>query len=94
MQMDLFKDKAGQLDQNEAPAGYYAVLKSEVDNSENICRSCDWRKDCEGTTYRCMPNELENGLKRNDGCSVVFKKRHASVCQDNYKNARLINGCK
>jgi len=72
MQQNLKKN----LDPTEAPPGYTAVLKSDVATPElgNICRACDWRKDCNGLKHRCMPHELENGLKRNDGCSVVFKR--------------------
>ena len=78
MQMTLFEK---QLDPTEAPPGYYAVLKSSVATPElgNICRACDWRKDCSGEKYRCMPYELTNGLKRNDQCSVVFKLRHKAA---------------
>ncbi len=65
------------LDPTDAPPGYYAVLKSDVatETLGNICRACDWRPDCEGHTYRCMPYELQNGLKREDGCSVVFQRK-------------------
>jgi len=64
------------LDPTEAPPGYYAVLKVSVATNElgNICRACDWRPRCSGWVHRCMPYELANGLKRNDGCSVVFKR--------------------
>lgn len=69
------------LDPSEAPVGYYAVLKSAVATPElgNICRACDWRADCCGTKHRCMPHEIVTSdgetLKRNDGCSVVFKRK-------------------
>lgn len=67
------------LDPKEAPNGYFAVLKSDVKTAKlgNICRACDWRPNCDGLV-RCMsytvirPDGTE--LKRNDGCSVVFKK--------------------
>lgn len=69
------------LNQYEAPPGYYAVLKSDakpIDGS-NICRACDWRPECSGGTHRCMSYETETPsgrtLKRNDGCSVVFKRQ-------------------
>ncbi|HEX9970995.1 MAG TPA: hypothetical protein VGD14_02890 [bacterium] len=67
---------AGIIDRTEAPPGYFAVLKAEVVTQSlgNICRACDWRPDCDGVTYRCMPYELANGLKRRDECSVVFKR--------------------
>lgn len=66
-----------QCDPTEAPPGYFAVLKSSVttDVLGNICRACDWREDCNGWAHRCMSYELVNGSKRNDGCSVVFKRR-------------------
>jgi len=70
-----------QLDPNEAPPGYYAVLKSDVvtDALGNICRACEWRPDCNGFDHRCMPHVVISSrdgseLKRTDGCSVVFKR--------------------
>lgn len=70
----------GTLDQNEAPPGYVAVLKSSVATAElgNICRACDWRPNCDGIAYRCMSYTVVSRtdgreLKRSDGCSVVFK---------------------
>lgn len=77
------------LDPNEAPDGFYAVPKSEVKkpSGENICRSCDWRPVCQrpGTDFskpnhRCMSTPVilaSTGavVARNDGCSVVFKRR-------------------
>ena len=77
VQLPLFSNRVGPVvDKNEAPPGYCAVLKSDVATPSlgNICRACDWRKNCDGKVYRCMSYELENGLKRKDGCSVVFKK--------------------
>ena len=69
------------LDPNEAPEGFVAVLKSDVvtDRLGNICRACDWRSECNGFEYRCMPYTVicsQDGreLKRQDGCSVVFKR--------------------
>jgi hypothetical protein len=64
------------LNPKEAPPGYFAELKSHAKPSDggNICRACDWRGDCSGEKYRCMPHELANGLKRSDGCDVVFKR--------------------
>ena len=77
-----------QLDQNEAPKGFYAVLKSDVitDSLGNICNACDWRSECQKPTTdfkdhnnRCMSYAvvLNDGteLERKDGCSVAFKKR-------------------
>jgi hypothetical protein len=70
------------LDPDEAPAGFVAVLKSDVVTADlgNICRACDWRSECNGFEHRCMPYTVvssRNGreLKRLDGCSVVFKRR-------------------
>ena len=44
------------LDPDEAPAGFVAVLKSDVVTADlgNICRACDWRSDCNGFAHRCM----------------------------------------
>lgn len=70
------------LDPNEAPEGFVAVLKSDVatDSLGNICRACDWRSACNGFEHRCMPYTVISRidwseLKRQDGCSVVFKRR-------------------
>lgn len=78
----------GILDPTEAPAGYFAVLKATVATSKlgNICRACDWRPECQNPetdfslhNHRCMGypvisrNEGRE-IKRNDGCSVVFKR--------------------
>ena len=63
------------LDPSEAPPGYYAVLKPTwTPDIGNICKLCDWRPHCSGNAHRCMSYELENGLKRNDACSVLFKR--------------------
>ena len=72
------------LDPADAPPGFYAVLKSDVAMAElgNICRACDWRQDCSGERYRCMSYELENGLRREDGCSVVFKRRTTAAAAE------------
>ncbi len=74
------------IDQDEAPAGYFAVLKSEAKplDGGNICRACDWRQECDGLSHRCMPYAVfscrDGGeLKRNDGCSVVFKRKRANT---------------
>ncbi len=70
------------LDPNEAPEGFIAVLKSEVATERlgNICRACDWRSACNGFEHRCMPYTVISSrdgreLKRQDGCSFVFKRR-------------------
>lgn len=73
-----------QLNPNEAPPGYFAVLKSDVATEElgNICRACDWRPECDGFAYRCMSSTVISSrdgseLKRQDECSVVFKRKLA-----------------
>lgn len=78
MQMQLI----GVIDPSEAPPGYYAMPKSDAakeTKGANICRACDWRSHCNGLDHRCMSYEVvaNNGqvLCRNDGCSVVFKKK-------------------
>lgn len=74
------------LDSGEAPAGYFAVLKCDAKPSDggNICRACDWRPECDGLEYRCMPYAVISSrdgreLKRRDGCSVVFKRKPANA---------------
>ena len=74
------------LDPDEAPAGFVAVLKSDVVTAGlgNICRACDWRSDCNGFENRCMPYTVVSSrdgrdLKRLDGCSVVFKRRSSDA---------------
>ncbi len=75
------------VDPNEAPEGYYAVPKPCWHKVHaNLCTFCDWRPECQkeetdftNHNHRCMsyavitPNGTE--VKRNDGCSVVFKKK-------------------
>lgn len=71
----------------EAPEGYRAVLKSSIHtNGKNLCSFCDWRKECQKPetdftihNHRCMDyavTHTETGaeVKRNDGCSVLFKR--------------------
>ena len=73
---------------NEAPQGYYAVLKPTSEAAGgNICRHCDWRKTCQDSAntdflaygHRCMSYTIrafKDGklYQREDGCSVLFKK--------------------
>ncbi|HJR14209.1 MAG TPA: hypothetical protein VJ833_09965 [Rhodanobacteraceae bacterium] len=80
------------LDPNEAPPGYYAALKDDAKPKDggNICRACDWRPECQKPEtdftrheHRCMSYTVisaQNGreLKRNDRCSVVFKRLPAN----------------
>lgn len=75
-----------QLDTEDAPPGFYAVLKSDVAALclGNICRACDWRPECDGFAHRCMSYTLISSrdgseLKRRDGCSVVFKRKPPNV---------------
>lgn len=75
------------LNPNEAPAGYFAVLKSEVPTQRqgNICKACDWRPTCQDPDtdftapgHRCMSYGVitPDGkvVERQDGCGVVFKR--------------------
>ena len=78
----MLQTNHGILDPDEAPAGFVAVLKSDVVTADlgNICRACDWRSDCSGFEHRCMSYTVISSrdgreLKRRDGCSVVFKRR-------------------
>ena len=62
------------IDKNDAPDGYEPIPKNAVvregsNRNVNICRSCDWRPDCDGNKYSCM------SYKRKDGIGIVFKKR-------------------
>jgi hypothetical protein len=63
----------------EAPDGYYAVLKSDIRSTENLCRSCDWRPVCQTKGGRGQPSykpeERCMSYNRKDGASVVFKLR-------------------
>lgn len=76
-----------ELNPREAPEGFVAVMKAAVATQAlgNICRACDWRPECQKPTtdftvsrHRCMPYAVTSSdgreLKRQDGCSVVFKK--------------------
>lgn len=78
----------GIINPHEAPEGYYAELKSAAKPADggNICRACDWRSECQNPetdfsrhNHRCMEYPVVSSrdgteLKRNDGCSVVFKR--------------------
>ena len=58
------------IDKNEAPEGYYAILKSvsqKPGESVNFCQLCDYRKTCQ--TPPCREDT------RNDKQNVVFKKK-------------------
>ena len=69
-------------DPNEAPDGYYAVLKSDFDTAKNFCDFCDQRKQCcDNKTdspipkHRCMEDTVitDDGreIYRKDKCSVL-----------------------
>lgn len=65
-----------EVDKDEAPDGFYAVEKPEFEKVGNICRQCDWMKQCqdwkkeyESGNHWCMAD------KRKDGMSVVFKRK-------------------
>ena len=74
-------DKDG-VDINEAPEGFYAMLKTY--KGYNICNDCDARKLCIENKdewcrkNRCMSIEVisDDGktFTRKDGKSVIFKK--------------------
>lgn len=75
-------DRLG-VDINEAPEGFYAVLK--VDKGYNICNDCDARKLCQQNENdwclinRCMGYDIvadKDGKTygRADKKSVIFKK--------------------
>ena len=78
----------GILDAQEAPSGYFAVLKDDAKPADgsNICRACDWRPECQKSEtdferhdHRCMDFAVISGrigreIRRHDGCSVVFKR--------------------
>ena len=65
---------------NEAPEGFYAILKSDV-ITNNVCESCDARKLCCDnldnwcTKNPCMSYPMLNirAAGRKDNCSVIFK---------------------
>lgn len=74
------------INPQEAPEGFYAVLKSSLQQDQgNLCRQCDWRDQCctpamdiRNPAHRCMGYEvvLNDGaiVCREDRCSVAFKK--------------------
>lgn len=80
----------GILNPNEAPDGYFAVLKSSIPHpAPNLCTFCDWRSQCQKpetdftiAKHRCAahPVQLHSGgaVSRADGCSVIFKRRNAT----------------
>jgi len=77
--------KLSKRDANEAPEGFYAVLKDNF-KIPNACDACDARKLCQDNTdewclkNRCMSYEIiafKDGktYSRNDKQSVLFKRK-------------------
>jgi len=75
------------LNTQEAPTGFYAVLKSSLPKeSGNLCQFCDFRKTCQtdgwdrqDSNNRCMSYPITSfktgeTIERKDGCSVVFRR--------------------
>lgn len=76
------------LNPNEAPSGFTAVLKDDINTSMvgNFCNACDWRPKCqdpntdfEDSNNRCSSVPVISRLtgrtiERQDKCSVVFQK--------------------
>lgn len=71
------------VDKNEAPNGFYAVAKKDIQAS-NVCNVCDAKKLCQvNENDWCLKNRcMSYGIisfkdgktyKRNDGQSVIFK---------------------
>ena len=57
------------LDVKDAPEGYTAVdADCVVVENVNMCKSCDWKKDCNAKICSCMR------YNRKDDCNVIFKK--------------------
>lgn len=75
-----------ELNEKEAPTGFYAVLKEKVSKEgKNICSFCDARKLCQQNKdnwcleNRCMSYDIvaeKDGkiYARKDRKSVIFKK--------------------
>lgn len=57
------------LDKNESPEGYVAILGYDVGGRDNICRYCDYHPTC--ITKIGTPCSKE---RRKDGVFAVFKK--------------------
>ena len=83
----------------EAPAGFYAVSKSEA-GTLNVCDSCDARKLCQANVddwcleNRCMSHGViafKDGktYERKDGQSVYFKREPH---QPNISSAGVVVG--
>lgn len=85
------RDPEGTLcNPDEAPAGFYAVLKPASSatgpNSRNLCEQCEWRKQCNDPAtdllaygHRCMSYAVAatrdgQTYRRKDKCSVLFKR--------------------
>lgn len=79
--------ESDECDATEAPAGFYAVPKATLPKDRgNLCRQCDWRSTCQDPAtdllapgHRCMSHAIRairdgKTYRRNDRCSVVFKR--------------------
>lgn len=104
MQLSLFEQKemdmaSGQCDPDEAPLGFFAVLKAgQSPDGSNICRQCDWRRQCNDEStdltlpgHRCMGVAVVTPdgrtIERKDGSSVVFKSRDPNFSDPYWRTA-------
>ena len=83
------KDDKWRINADEAPEGYFAITKDDAareTKSANLCRACHWQPQCNDSNtdftkanHRCMSYGVitpdGKTIQRQDGCSVVFKKR-------------------
>jgi hypothetical protein len=81
--------KERKVDPTEAPLGYRAVAKADINISKvaNFCAHCDWRPNCSenGQYVNCADADTPRSAAfkpRTDGCSVVFKRLlyNGTVC--------------
>lgn len=66
-----FNFEGNGIDMTDSPEGYYPILKSSIDTTQNLCRFCDFRPLCPNGPH-CM------SYGRQDKKSVVFKKKQAA----------------
>jgi hypothetical protein len=62
------REQFRKMNSNEAPKGYYPMLKESLSSSDNVCNHCDWRSDCTKAICSCMAYD------RKDGVGVIFKE--------------------
>jgi hypothetical protein len=80
--------ESDRCDPTEAPEGFYAMsLLSCRKDRGNLCRQCDWRKQCNDPAtdllaygHRCksvgvVATRDGKHYRRNDRCAVVFKRK-------------------